>query len=1125
MSLERLDFVITDRGGARTVSRDISQIGVAAQSAQAYLGKLNNSLSMLGKAFPGNNAALRELQRINQEMKDIALTAPTAASAMTRAAAGLNQVATTARSAHGPVMSLKHAMRDIQETMLTMVGPAAAFVAGFEGIHVLREFSQSLSTTQGIIDTTKIGMEELREQAIHLGETTRFTVTKAADAQTILARSGFNTNQILKATPAVLNTAQAGALDLAQAASIVSNVLRGFRGEVGELNRFMDVLVKAANTSNSDISQMGYAFRYVGPLASALGLDLEQTAAALAALHDAGMQGSMAGTTLRGVLNGLQNPTKVAQRELNRLGISLEQIKPSNWEKNGESLASVLDMMAQKGLTAANVGKVFTQRVALGYLALAAQTPKLKGLTEQYQNAEGAADRMSRTMDDNLNGALLRMGSALEHVVVRVGELGIEDGLRKFFDVAAVAVAKLADIMVRFAPLVQGVGVALALKFIPVGFMVLVNGARTAILGLWAAMLANPLTAIAALIATIITTLYAWRNEIRITSDGFVTLGDYMTAWMNIMAQNWNSFWKFMAKASNEGEKKVSQDHKNMADNGSDSYFKLRDDAKRFVNDVNRWFGSWGEVTMNMLVHMDIMWSLFWKKQGDKMSENQQRFVNENQAIMRKWQGFNITDQLDSQARAAAAARHRLEATPPVAPTFDFVDISEFETAPGEEAVNNSKRTRAEILEQETLRITQQTNQLKLLARERTVQQALDRIDQELKENGRDLLSPEEIRVYREKLTLLERETAITKEMDAIYQTHIGVMEDFGFKQEAINRLFAQGVISGAQYSEEMRKLKDEYIQLKGAMADASAWDVFIATLSRATEKVADLGKGMGRVFGEVAAGLGDKFGDAFYKIAVDGESVFGTLRSLALDVLQEIIKGLIKMGVQWLINKVIATTSETAVTAAHVAGETTRTATTLGSIAATTTATAAAGATIAAAMAPAAAATSLATIGANAAPAAAGMSGIMTLALALFAFAAGSVLTKADGGMIRGPGGPRDDRIPTLLSDGEFVVNAGATKNNMELLRLINAGVVTSTPLGPSTNLGRVADTAATEPTRDGGGGITIQTAVEINIHGNSSEEESRRAGRAAADEFEKGVLAVIKKHTRGNGALAGKK
>jgi tape measure domain-containing protein len=54
-----------------------------------------------------------------------------------------------------------------------------------------------------------------------------------------------------------------------------------------------------------------------------------------------------------------------------------------------------------------------------------------------------------------------------------------------------------------------------------------------------------------------------------------------------------------------------------------------------------------------------------------------------------------------------------------------------------------------------------------------------------------------------------------------------------------------------------------------------------------------------------------------------------------------------------------------------------------------------------------------------------------------------GGPVKLAGGGSVRGPGGPRDDNIPAMLSDGEFVINAAATKKNRALLEAINNGRV----------------------------------------------------------------------------------
>lgn len=54
-----------------------------------------------------------------------------------------------------------------------------------------------------------------------------------------------------------------------------------------------------------------------------------------------------------------------------------------------------------------------------------------------------------------------------------------------------------------------------------------------------------------------------------------------------------------------------------------------------------------------------------------------------------------------------------------------------------------------------------------------------------------------------------------------------------------------------------------------------------------------------------------------------------------------------------------------------------------------------------------------------------------------------GQVPGFAYGGFVSGPGGPRQDRVPAMLSAGEFVVNAKATRAFLPLLKRINEGGV----------------------------------------------------------------------------------
>lgn len=93
-----------------------------------------------------------------------------------------------------------------------------------------------------------------------------------------------------------------------------------------------------------------------------------------------------------------------------------------------------------------------------------------------------------------------------------------------------------------------------------------------------------------------------------------------------------------------------------------------------------------------------------------------------------------------------------------------------------------------------------------------------------------------------------------------------------------------------------------------------------------------------------------------------------------------------------------------------------------------------------------------------------------------------------AAGGMVRGLGGPRDDKIDAKLSSGEFVVNAAATSSNRMLLEAINAGQDVSGGVGMNT-----VPTLTRTPGAHGTQGVQPQVNVNVfTLRGTTAEVRS---------------------------------
>ena len=220
----------------------------------------------------------------------------------------LDGLGKSAQKAGGGVKLLRTALG-----ALAAVGIAQGIA---QGTRLLADFSQTMSTVRGVANATEEQFGALRDEAKRLGETTRFSASEAAEGMLFLSRAGFTAEESMASIGDTLKLAQVGALDLGTAADIASNVLAGFRGDTSQLASVIDVLAKAANSSNTNVQQLGQGLKFVAPVAAGLGVSIEETSAAIGTLSDAGLQATLAGTGLRKIMATLERRSEEHTSEL-----------------------------------------------------------------------------------------------------------------------------------------------------------------------------------------------------------------------------------------------------------------------------------------------------------------------------------------------------------------------------------------------------------------------------------------------------------------------------------------------------------------------------------------------------------------------------------------------------------------------------------------------------------------------------------------------------------------------------------------------------------------------------------------------------------------------------------------
>lgn len=278
------------------------------------------------------------------------------------------------------------------------------------------DFEKQMSRVQAIAGATKEELEKLTNQAIDLGASTSFSASEAASGMENLASAGFTTSEIMEAMPGLLDLAASSGADLATASEIAASAIRGFGLDADKAGHVADVFAEAAAKTNAQTEDMGEAMKYIAPVAHTMGISLEETAAAIGIMSDAGIKGSQAGTSLRGALTRLTKPTDKMTKVMEKLGISFYDSKGKM-----KSLTEIIKMLQDSTAKLSEEQQQYTLATLFGteslsgMLSLIQRGPKeLNNLTKSFEGADGAAKDMANTMLDNTSGAIEEMKGSLE---------------------------------------------------------------------------------------------------------------------------------------------------------------------------------------------------------------------------------------------------------------------------------------------------------------------------------------------------------------------------------------------------------------------------------------------------------------------------------------------------------------------------------------------------------------------------------------------------------------------------------------------------------------------------------------------------------------------------------------
>jgi TP901 family phage tail tape measure protein len=392
-----------------------------------------------------------------------------------------------------------------KQTALTAATMATTFFSAFIGVSAKKfsEFEAQTNQTIAVLDNvTQAQADALEKQALALGSSTKFSAKEAAAAQSELAKAGMDFNAVIVATEGALSLAAAAGVEVAQAAKISSGIIAGFGLESKDASLVADILAQAANKSATGVNEIGEAMKYTASSAKLANQDFGDIAALASVLGNNMIEGSMAGTTLSGMLTRLQSPVGKAKDLIKAYGIETHN-------SNGEML-NIVDIISsfQKATKKLSQQKqselfksVFGEEAGRGAATIInTNISKIKELQASMKNASGAAGEMASKMNRGLGASIEQMSGAIESLLIVIGKefAPVISGAAKF-------VSGLAEEFVKSDPIVKTItasllGAAAALSsLVAAGFLIntlipsitmvknLILATKLATLGMWAA--------------------------------------------------------------------------------------------------------------------------------------------------------------------------------------------------------------------------------------------------------------------------------------------------------------------------------------------------------------------------------------------------------------------------------------------------------------------------------------------------------------------------------------------------------------------------------------------------------------------------------------------------------------
>lgn len=300
---------------------------------------------------------------------------------------------------------------------LTIAGGAMGLMLK-STIGTFAEWEKEVIFAGAVARLTAGEMELVKKTTVDMSRASVFSATELAAGFTVLFQAGYNLNDAMASLPFFAKLATASQTDLAETIDRTSVVMRGFGLGMQDISHIGDVMLKVANVTTTNFTDLSRAFVYAGPLARAAGMSFDDTAIALGLLANAGFQATLGGTALRTMLSHVLGPSKEAMKAIGDIEKSLHNAKGGF-----VGMERMLEIFREKGVSVEKVMKLLAQRGGPGFLGMMLQGKDAwQTLKNEVESAAGTIDDMNDRVLEGTEAQLKITKHDVEALQIAIGK-------------------------------------------------------------------------------------------------------------------------------------------------------------------------------------------------------------------------------------------------------------------------------------------------------------------------------------------------------------------------------------------------------------------------------------------------------------------------------------------------------------------------------------------------------------------------------------------------------------------------------------------------------------------------------------------------------------------------------